>query len=584
MHKRTKIVCTVGPSTDKPEILDAMIAAGMNVARFNFSHGTHADHEKRIALVRAAASKAGRHIALMLDTKGPEMRLGKFAEGKVQLSTGQTFILTGREVSGTQEIAAVNYENLAREVAPGMKVLLADGLIELLIERIEQDDIITRVLNSGEVSNNKRVAVPGACINLPPVSEQDAADIRFGIEQEMDLIAASFIQQAANVLAIRRILEDARTHMEIIAKIENTPGVSNIDDILKVADGIMVARGDLGVEIPPEDVPLVQKLLIKKCNEAGKPVITATQMLESMITNPRPTRAEASDVANAILDGTDAIMLSGETASGRYPVEAVATMAKIALRTEYDLQYGQLLLRSGMNAISTTTAAISHASAQIAYELGAAAIITATETGYTARMVSQHRPETPIIAVTPSAKTARQMQLLWGVFPVVDKITPNHDDRMKGSINAALAAKMIEEGDLVVVTAGISPGVQGTTNMIQVHIVAEVLLRGQGAGNAAYTGTACVVKSAAEIAEKFQAGNVLIVADVDESIAAYAVKAGAIIAEEGGLSSNAAIIGVTYDIPVIVNAVGATAQLNDGMLVTVDAVRGLVFKGETNAR
>lgn len=583
MHKRTKIICTVGPSTDAPGVLDAMLAAGMNVARFNFSHGTHEDHAKRIAMVRAAAQKAGRHIALMLDTKGPEMRLGKFAAGKAQLTAGQSFVLTGRELMGTQERASVNYANLAHEVEAGMKILLADGLIELLIETIEGDDIITCVLNSGEISNNKRVAVPGACINLPPVSDQDVADILFGIEQDMDLIAASFIQQAANILAIRKILEDAKTDMGIIAKIENTPGVSNIDDILKVADGIMVARGDLGVEIPPEDVPLVQKLLIKKCNEAGKPVITATQMLESMITNPRPTRAEASDVANAILDGTDAIMLSGETASGRYPAEAVETMARIALRTEYDLKYGELLLSNGMNVINTTTAAISHASAQIAHELGASAIITATETGYTARMVSKHRPETPVIAVTPSEKTARQMQLLWGVFPVVDRITHSHDDRMKRSISAALASGMIQEGDLVVVTAGISPGVQGTTNMIQVHIVAEILVRGQGAGSMAYTGPVCVVRSAEEAA-KCRPGDVFVAADVDEAIAAYAVKAGAIVTEEGGLSSNAVIIGLNYNIPVVVNASGAVARLRDGMLVTVDAVRGTVFKGETNAR
>lgn len=584
MFKRTKIICTVGPSTDAPGVLEAMLAAGMNVARFNFSHGTHEDHAKRIAMVRAAAQKAGRHIALMLDTKGPEMRLGKFAEGKVQLTAGQSFVLTGRELMGTQERASVNYANLAHEVEAGMKILLADGLIELLIERIEHEDIITRVLNSGEISNNKRVAVPGACINLPPVSDQDVADIRFGIEQGMDLIAASFIQQAANIFAIRRILEDAEADMGIIAKIENTPGVSNIDDILKVADGIMVARGDLGVEIPPEDVPLVQKLLIKKCNEAGKPVITATQMLESMIVNPRPTRAEASDIANAILDGTDAIMLSGETASGRYPAEAVATMARIALRIEYDLRYDELLLRNGLNSISTTTAAISHACAQIAHELGASAIITATETGYTARMVSQYRPETPIVAVTPSEKTARQMQLLWGVFPVVDRIAHSNDERMKRSISAALASGMIQEGDLVVVTAGISPGVQGTTNMIQVHIVAEVLLRVQGAGSMTYAGPVCVIKSAAEIAAKCQPGDVLVVADVDEAIAPYAVKAGAIITEEGGLSSNAVIIGLNYNIPVVVNAVGAVERLRDGMIVTVDAARGMIFKGEANAR
>ena len=584
MQKRTKIVCTVGPSTDKPGVLDEMIAAGMNVARFNFSHGSHMDHAKRIALVRAAAQKAGRPVALMLDTKGPEMRLGKFADGKVQLTAGQTFTLTGRDVPGTAEIVSVSYKNLAAEVAPGAKILLSDGLVELSVTSIDGEDIITSVLNSGEMSSNKRVAVPGFCINLPPVSEQDIADIEFGISQGMDFIAASFIQQASNVLAIRKILEDAGTYMGIIAKIENMPGVDNMDDILKVADGIMVARGDLGVEIPPEDVPLVQKLLIKRCNQAGKPVITATQMLESMIANPRPTRAEASDIANAILDGTDAIMLSGETASGLYPAEAVRTMARIALRTETDLNYGDLLRRKEAGDRSSTTAAISHASAHIAHELEAAAIITATETGYTARMVSKYRPETPVVAVTPNEKTARQVQLLWGVQAVLDKTPHNSDERMEGSIRAALAAGVIQAGDLVVVTAGAPAGIQGTTNMIQVHIAADVLQQGQGIGSGSAAGQVCVVTSPADLKDKFNAGDILVIGDIDETAAAYAVKAGAIITEEGGLSSSAAIIGLSYNIPVIVGAAGAVQTLKDGLTVTVDAGRGMVFRGQANAR
>jgi pyruvate kinase len=583
MKKRTKIICTVGPSTDAPGVLEAMITAGMNIARFNFSHGTHADHAKRIAQVRTAAQKLGKHIALMLDTKGPEMRIGKFTEGKVYLSAGQSFTLTGREIPGTKEIVSVNYKNLATEVKPGTKILLADGLIELLAESTAGEDVITTVLNSGEISNNKRVAVPGVCINLPAVSEQDIADILFGVEQNMDLIAASFIQQAANIVAIRKILEDAQTQMGIIAKIENTPGVENIDDILKVADGVMVARGDLGVEIPPEDVPLVQKMLIKKCNQIGKPVITATQMLESMLTNPRPTRAEASDIANAIMDGTDAIMLSGETASGLYPVEAVHTMARIALRTEQDLAYDELLQRNGVDHCCTTTAAISHASAQIAHELGAAAIITTTHSGYTARMVSKYRPHPPIIAVTPHERTARQSQLLWGVYPVLDSLAQNSDQMVDGSIRAALSAGLVTNGDLVVVTSGVPAGTQGTTNMIRVHIVADVLLHGQGIGGQAASGHVCIVKSAEDL-QKYQSGDILVVAGVDETVAAYAATAAAIIAEEGGLSSNAAIIGINYNIPVIVNAAGAVDGLKDGMLITVDAARGLVYQGKTNAR
>lgn len=584
IHKKTKIICTVGPSTDKPGVLEAMLAAGMDVARFNFSHGTHAEHAKRIALVRNAATAAGKHVALMLDTKGPEMRIGKFTGNKVQLNAGQTFTLIGREVTGTAECVSVNYNNLAYEVIPGTKILLSDGLIELMVEKTDADEIITTVLNSGEISNNKRVSVPGVCINLPPVSEQDVGDIKFGIEQGMDCIAASFIQQPSDVLAIRKILEDAGTSMAIIAKIENAPGVINIDDILKVADGIMVARGDLGVEMPTEDIPHIQKLLITKCNQVGKPVITATQMLESMTSNPRPTRAEASDIANAIMDGTDAIMLSGETASGLYPVEAVNMMQKIALRTELSLKYNALLHSGDVKADPTTTAAISHASAQIAHELAAAAIIATTQSGYTPRMISKYRPDTPVIAVTSSFKIARQIQLFWGVHPLVYEVPQNSDQMVDESVRAALAAGMVQTGDLVVVTAGVPVGTQGTTNMIRVHIAASVLLNGQGIGERSVTGKVCLIQSVDDL-ENYSPGDILVTEGVDdELIAPYAVKASAIITEEGGLSSNAAIIGVTYDLPVIVNVIGATALLQTGMQITVDAARGLIYQGDVKVK
>lgn len=584
MLKKTKIVCTVGPSTDKQGILDQMIAAGMNVARFNFSHGTHEQHADRIALVRAAAKKAGVPLALMLDTKGPEMRLGKFAQGKVFLNQGNTFILTAADVLGDENIVSVSYKELPKEVESGTIVLLADGLISLRIERITDQEIITTVLNSGEISNNKRVAVPGAYINLPPVSKQDEEDILFGVSQNMDFIAASFIQKAADVLAIRKILENANAQMGIIAKIENMQGVDNIDEILKVADGIMVARGDLGVEIPAEDVPLVQKMIIVKCNQVGKPVITATQMLESMITNPRPTRAEASDIANAIMDGTDAIMLSGETASGQYPVEAVTTMAKIAVRTERSLPYGDRLAHKGIYLNSTTTDAISHGTAQIAQQLGAAAIITATESGYTARMASKYRPQAMIAAVTPYERVARAVQLLWGVQPVLGKTYQNSDEMVRNAIMDSLRAEIISEGDLVVVTAGVPVGMIGTTNMIRVHIVGNIIRKGIGIGQKAVSGKVCIAKSPAELKEKFKAGDILVVKEIDDEMAGLASKAAAIIAEEAGLTSPAAIIGINYDMPVIVNANGATKVLQDGMLVTVDAMRGLVYQGEVNVK
>lgn len=583
MKKRTKIICTVGPSTDKPGILDKMIAAGMNVARFNFSHGTHEDHAKRIALVRAAAKRAGIPIALMLDTKGPEMRIGKFSSGKEFLSEGQTFTLTNKEIPGTKNCVSISYKNLSQEVMPGNMILMADGLISLKVEKIADGDIITTVQNSGEISNNKRLAVPWVRVNLPPISEQDELDIRFGIGQDMDFIAASFIQQAADVLAIRKLLEDANSQMKIIAKIENQSGVDNINKIIEVADGVMVARGDLGVEIPAEDVPLIQKKLINLCNQTGKPVITATQMLESMMSNPRPTRAEASDIANAIMDGTDAIMLSGETASGLYPVEAVGTMAKIAVRTEQDLQYGNILTQKGIQLMCTTTDAISHATAQIAHELGASAIITATESGNTARMVSKYRPKALIGAVTPCEKTVRQMQLLWGVYPVLSSQFNNSDEMVGNSIQAAEEAKLVTSGDLVVVTAGLPPGISGTTNMIRVHVVANVLVKGQGIGQRNATGRVCIVKSHEDLS-KFSPGDILVIAGIDELMVSKAIKASAIIAETGGLTSDAAIIGVNYNLPVVVNASGALDCLKDGMLVTVDASRGLVYQGEANAR
>ena len=584
MLKRTKIVCTVGPSTDKPGVLDDMIAAGMNVARFNFSHGNHEDHAKRIAMVRSAALKAHKPIAIMLDTKGPEMRIGKFADDKVYLSAGQIFTLTAQDILGTVDRVSVSYKNLPQEVMPGAQILLADGLVSLIINKIDGDDIITTVQNNGEMSNNKRVAVPGVPINLPPVSAQDVSDILFGVKQSIDFIAASFIQKAADILAIRKVLEDAGSHTAIVAKIESPLGVDNIDAILKVADGIMVARGDLGVEIPTEDVPIVQKMLIRKCNQAGKPVITATQMLESMIVNPRPTRAEASDIANAIIDGTDAIMLSGETASGQYPVEAVQMMAKIAMRTERELGYASILVQKGVHSKGTTTDAVSHATVQIAHELEATCIITATETGYTARMISQYRPKAAIVAVTPYEKTARLTQLFWGVYPLIIKKYHDSDEMVESSIHAALLAKVINDGDLVVITAGVPVGISGTTNMIRVHLVANILLNGQGIGQDSVTGKVCIVKSQKDLQEKYQPGDIMVIAGIDEQTATYGVKSSAIITEEGGFTSNAAIIGINYNIPVIVNALGAMEVLQDGMIITVDPIRGVIYQGEINVR
>lgn len=584
MLKKTKIVCTMGPSTDKPGIVEDLIKGGMDVARFNFSHGNHEEQTGRIARVREAAAKTSFPVALLLDTKGPEMRIGKFAAGKITLTAGQKFTLTARDVTGDQSIVSISHRGLPGEVVPGNTILLADGLVSLTVDRVDGDDIFTTVQNGGEIGNNKRLAAPGVAVKLPPLSERDVADILFGVAQDMDIIAASFVQRAADVLAIRKILEEAGAQMDIIAKIENAEGVRNIDEILKVADGVMVARGDLGVEIPAEEVPLVQKLLIEKCNQVGKPVITATQMLESMLVNPRPTRAEASDIANAIFDGSDAIMLSGETAAGAYPVEALTTMARIAARTESALDYSNMLLNRGLKAQRTTTGAISHATVQVAYELGAAAIITVSETGYTARRVAQYRPQAPIFTVTPSEKTVRRARLYWGVNPVLGLQAKDTDEMVTNAITLGLTTGVIKEGDLVVVTAGVPVGTKGTTNMIRVHVVGTILLHGTGVGQRAVTGKVFVAHSHKDVTDKFQSGDILVIKGIDEETAAFAAKAAAIVTEEGGLTSHAAIVGISFGIPVIVGVDGATERLADGTVVTVDSARGVIYQGEINAK
>ena len=584
MKKKTKIVCTLGPSSDTPEIIEALLENGMNVARFNFSHGTHEEQRGRIMKLREVAERVGSPVAYLLDTKGPEMRLGKFADKKVLLEEGKQFIITGRDVEGTADICSVTHKNLPHEVAPGNRILLSDGLVELLVERVDGEDIITTILNTGEVSTGKRVAVPDVAVQMPFLSEKDIADIKFGVEMDMDFIAASFVQRASDILAIRRVLEEVGGDMQIIAKIENAEGVRNIDSILRVADGVMVARGDLGVEIPTEEVPVIQKMLIQKCNQAGKPVITATQMLESMIVNPRPTRAEASDIANAIMDGTDAIMLSGETAAGKYPIEAVKMMNKIAVHTEQNLNYEKLFLTKGIATNISSTNAISHATVQVAQELHAAAILTVSASGYTPRMISKYRPNAPIICVTPYQKTRRRVQLLRGVKTLLGHFCKNSDEMVGNGVDSAVEAGAVKEGDLVVITAGVPVGISGTTNMIRVQVIGDVLLRGAGIGQRAAVGNCCVASNIKDIKEKFKPGDILVTNSINEETARYAAQAAAIITEEGGLTSPAAIIGVSCGIPVIVGAKEARTILHDQDRVTVDAARGAVYKGDTNAR
>ena len=469
--KRTKIVCTMGPASDKEEILRELVKSGLNVCRFNFSHGSHEEHKGRMDLVKKVRQDLGQPVAILLDTKGPEIRTGNFSEPEVLLEEGQKFTITMKDVVGNKEMCTVSYKGLANDVVSGDTILIDDGLVGLRVDEVNGDDIVCTVENSGIVKNHKGINVPGVKINLPALTEKDVSDIEFGITQGIDFIAASFVRKASDVLAIREVLErNNATHIQIISKIENQEGIDNIDSILEVSDGIMVARGDLGVEIPTEEIPIAQKMMIKKCNDLGKPVITATQMLDSMMRNPRPTRAEVTDVANAIYDGTDAIMLSGETAAGKYPVEAVKTMATIAKRTEETLKYNELLRNKKVKEV-TVTNAISYATCTTSIDLNAKAIITFTTSGHTARMVSKFRPQCPIIATTEDEGVIRRLALVWGVYPVKVSHVGNTDEVVANSIKSAKENNYLDNGDLVVITAGVPNGISGTTNLIKVHTI-----------------------------------------------------------------------------------------------------------------
>ena len=576
-EKRTKIVCTIGPSTDVPGVLEKMLQAGMNVARFNFSHGSHEEHAVRIARVREASEKTGIPVALLLDTKGPEIRLGLFKDKKIFMEEGQKFTLTTREILGDETIAMVSHSGMAKDVTVGTNILLSDGLVTLRVDSVDGTEIHTTVLNSGMMSDRKRVAIPGQAVSLPPVSEADEADLRFGAQQGMDYVAASFMQRGDDVVAIRRILESENSDMKIISKIENEEGVINIDDIIAMSDGVMVARGDLGVEIPAERVPILQKDLINKCNKEGKLVITATQMLESMTQNPRPTRAETSDVANAIIDGTDAVMLSGETASGKYPVEAVNVMKQIALVTEHSDLYRSHTYGMEVHS-SSTSEAISEATVQIAKNLNAKAIITLTEKGTTALSVSKSRPSCPIIAVTPHEETVRRCQLYWGVKVIKGQSSTNSDELVQNAITDAVSTGFIQSGDLVVVTAGVPAGTSGQTNMIRVHVAGDTLLTAHGIGKEKASGRLCVAPDVETLKANFVEGDILVLHAAEPEFVPFIQKASAIIAEEGGFSSSAAIVGLQFNIPTLIGAENALKTLKTGMMVSVDSASGEVIE------
>lgn len=571
-NKRTKIVCTIGPGTDAPGVLERMMASGMNVARFNFSHGTHDDHARRMRMVRDAVATVGVPIGMLLDTKGPEMRLGTFVEGRVMLEEGAEFRLYNAPIDGTAAGAFVTHTELWREVGIGQKILLADGLVRLRVIDSADGVITTVVENSGEIADRKRVACPSLPLGLPAVSDDDREDIRFGIRADIDYIAASFIQRAEDVVELKQFLEEeGAAHIRVLAKIENEEGVCHLDEILAVSDGLMIARGDLGVEIPPEQVPLLQKKMIQRCNRLGKPVITATQMLESMVHNPRPTRAETSDIANAILDGTDAVMLSGETANGKYPVAAVDTMRRVALSIESSSLYRRHW-HDDIPAGASTTEAISQATVRIAEALGAKAILTASESGRTALMVSKYRPACPIVAVSPHARTVRRATLYWGVTPLQGAATENSDEMVANVMDLALVHGAVESGDVAVVTAGVQSGREGTTNMIRVQLAGIALCKGTGLGGRA-SGT---VRRAGAL-DEFADGDILVAAALNRELLPYAQRAGALVTEEEGLTCGSAILGLSLGKPTVVGVLGATKTLRGGMRVTVDAASGQIF-------
>lgn len=584
--RRTKIVCTIGPASESEEKLEQLMKEGMNVARLNFSHGDFEEHGARIKNIRKTAKRLNKTVAILLDTKGPEIRTGTLKGGQANIVKGNTvYVSMDADIEGTDDRISVTYPKLIKDVEVGAKLLLDDGLIELEVVDIltEQNELKTVALNSGILKNKKGVNVPNVSVNLPGMTEKDAADIKFGIEQGVDFIAASFVRRASDVLEIRGLLEENNaTHMQIIPKIENQEGVDNLDSILQVSDGLMVARGDLGVEIPPEEVPLVQKQMIFKCNNAGKPVITATQMLDSMQRNPRPTRAEASDVANAIFDGTDAIMLSGETAAGDYPIEAVRTMSNIAKRAETSIEHKRVLeLRSKVSDM-TITDAISQSVNHTAMNLNVDAILTPTVSGFTARMISKYRPEAPIIAVTFEEEVSRKLALVWGVETIVGTLLHTTDDVLEEAIESGLKTNHFKRGDRVVITAGVPVGESGTTNLLKVHVIGDVLAKGQGVGKGSAYGHAVLVNDGEEAVQKVKQDDIIIAYGTDKEMMPAIEKAGGIITEEGGLTSHAAVVGLSLGIPVIVGVDKASEVIKDGQDITIDANKGDIYAGHAS--
>lgn len=587
MSRKTKIICTLGPAVDNEDVMRALIQEGMNVARFNFSHGPHDEQMGRLKMLRKLRTELGKPVAALLDTKGPEIRLGQFEKGKTELKTGRGFTLTTDDITGTDDRVSITYKNLWNDVKPGDHILIDDGLVGLEVieirpvanpvnKAINPMDIVCRVLNDGVISDKKGVNVPNVDLTMPFISEKDYGDICFAVDNDYDFIAASFVRTAEDVMEIRKILaEKGGEDIKIISKIENMQGVRNIDEIIRVSDGIMVARGDMGVEIPLEDVPVMQKMIIKKVCDAGKIVITATQMLDSMMKHPRPTRAEATDVANAIYDGTSAIMLSGETAAGMYPIEAVKTMVRIATRTEQDINYLQRFRQRRAMCNPDVTSAISHATCTMAGDLSAAAIVTVTKSGRTARMISKYRPNCTIVGECLTEKVCRQLNLEWGVEPVLIAEEKNADMLFEKAVDVAEATGFVSKGDIVVLTGGVPLGVSGTTNLIKVQVAGHILLNGKGANGKKISGNLCVCHEAGDI-ESFKDGDIIVAADTTNEMMSQMRRASGLIVENEDANCHAVIAGLSLDIPVLIAAKDAVQVLKSGAYVELDCENGIV--------
>lgn len=580
--KKTKIVCTIGPASQSPEVLEQLIKNGMNVARLNFSHGSHEEHLEKIKTIKRIRRKLNVPLGLMLDTKGPEIRIGKFEEKEYFLKPDDIFTLTTRNIVGNKDIVSVSYEGLPQDVEKGSIISVDDGLIQLeVIEIKDGTEIVCRVQNNGVISNNKGVNLPGRVTNLPSITPKDVDDIKFGIENGIDMIAASFVRKKEDIYDIRKVLEDhGGEDILIISKIESQEGVDNADEIIEASDGIMVARGDLGVEIRTELIPLVQKEIIRKCNKAAKPVITATQMLDSMQRNPRPTRAETTDVANAIIDGTDCVMLSGETAAGKYPVEAVKTMRDICITTELSDDFEENIYQTEIDRKITTTNAISKSTCTIASQLRAKAIITCTASGNTAKAVSKFRPRTNIIACTIDEKVARRLSVSWGVYPIIVEKAHETDELIERAIVGALKENYVQEGDLTVLTAGIPLGVSGTSNLIKVHVIGDIIANGTGVGNKSVSGKVVVGSTKEELEGKFEDGDIIVAKYTDKDINEFMERSSGVIAENGGLTSHTAVVAIHFGIPAILGVKNITNLLEDGDTITLDPLGGIIYKGE----